>query len=262
MEEAVGDEHLHLHGDEPLDEPLAYRRGEALGGVLQPEPLGSLHRQDAGGGVVPEHLRDHEPLPPGEVAPEAVHRAALLGEVEFAERVAPELGKELHEVRPLRAAWREPGEPPDETAEHGHVGAHPLADAGALHLDGDALAARKDGEVDLRQRGRRHGFGIERAERRLHAAAELALDDGADLGEGERWHALLEHFECGDVLGGEHVGPGAEDLAELDERRSQVEQRGHEPLGHVEPCGPLPRAQPDEAAVGAELPEGRPHDGK
>ncbi len=57
------------------------------------------------------------------------------------------------------------------------VPAHDALDAGVLHLHGDVVAVVRARAVDLRQRGRRDGVGVELGEERLDRAAELALDD-------------------------------------------------------------------------------------
>mmetsp|Transcript_22642 Transcript_22642/g.70885 ORF Transcript_22642/g.70885 Transcript_22642/m.70885 type:complete len:242 (-) Transcript_22642:330-1055(-) len=124
-----------------------------------------------------------------------------------------------------------------ELAEVLEVDVEELPEARPLHLDRDGLAAAlQHGAVDLAQaRGGERGL-VEALEREL---AQLLLDDGAR--PGERGHVVLERLEDVRVLLGQHVRPGRQDLAELDEGRSQLQQRVARELGRRRRVARLPR---------------------
>ena len=107
-------------------------------------------------------------------------------------------------------------------------------DAGAQHLDRDHLAGlAQRGAVDLGERGggdRRLEVGEDRVDR----LAELALDRGARLRHREGRQLVLQHGELGRELRADHVGPGGEELAELDVGGAERGQRAQDRrLGRV-----------------------------
>ena len=69
----------------------------------------------------------------------------------------------------------------------------------------------------LRQRGGGDGRLLEVVEDVVEGALQLAFDDAADDVERARRDGVLEAGEDVDVLVGDEVGAGADDLAELDE---------------------------------------------
>ena len=73
------------------------------------------------------------------------------------------------------------------------------------------------GPVHLGERGRRDGCLGEVLEDVGEGPLELAFDGPLDGAEGTRRDLVLEAGEDVDVLVGDHVGAGADDLAELDE---------------------------------------------
>ncbi len=91
-----------------------------------------------------------------------------------------------------------------------------------LHLDDDRVAVRQDRTVHLADRRGRDRRLAELQERLLEREAQLVLDDLAHLGEGERRHVVLEPAQLGDDVRRDDVGPGREQLAELDERRTEL----------------------------------------
>ena len=91
-----------------------------------------------------------------------------------------------------------------------------------LHLDDDLVARRQRRAVHLADRrgGDRHL--VEREERLLERQAHLLLDHPPHVGERDRRHVVLQAAELGDDVGRHHVGPGGEELAELDEGRAEL----------------------------------------
>jgi hypothetical protein len=103
-------------------------------------------------------------------------------------------------------------------------------DPGAQHLDRDVLARlavlrRGDREVHLGDRGRRDRRVVEAGEERLDRAAEFRLDGAARLRAGKGRQAVLQFGKVSGQLLAQQIGPGREELAELDETRPQLGQR-------------------------------------
>ena len=71
--------------------------------------------------------------------------------------------------------------------------------------------------MHLRQRGGGDGRRLELVEDVVQRPLQLALDDAADDLERARRHGVLQSREDVDVLVGDEVGPGADELAELDQ---------------------------------------------
>ena len=116
------------------------------------------------------------------------------------------------------------------------VAREPLAHAGPQHLDGDEPPAGRVGEarlVDLRDRG--GGDRLAEARRRARrAGARAPLSTIAHgLLARERRHAVLQPLEVARDGDADDVGPGRQELAELDVGRAEPRQRRREPGGAV-----------------------------
>src|SRR5207244_9579709 len=86
---------------------------------------------------------------------------------------------------------------------------------------------------------------IKRREQSGERAREFGLDQGTRLGAWERRQAILQARKVdGDFLA-EEIGPRRQELAELDETRSEFAESGGEPLA---------RARPDRAAAACKQP--------
>ena len=123
-------------------------------------------------------------------------------------------GREAVVAAGLGMAIDEPG----ELLDHLHIVDHLLAHAGPLHLDGDGAAVTQHGAVHLAERRAGHGLGVERLERLGDAGPELGGDGLFDRAERNRFNVVLEAGQGVEVDGREQVGPGRQELTELDER--------------------------------------------
>src|SRR5207248_2592703 len=110
-----------------------------------------------------------------------------------------------------------------------------FGDADALLVAHRQHAARGDGLVDagagagaveLNDGGGGDGLYVEYLEEILERVAELGLDDGARLSEGEGGHVFLEMFELAYQLDGDEVRSRGQDLSDLDEGGTQLGERG------------------------------------
>ncbi len=94
-------------------------------------------------------------------------------------------------------------------------------DVGALHLDDDVLARAQPGTVHLGDRGGGDGSDIEGLEHLAERSPEIGLDGRPDDVERLRRHLVAAALELVDELGWEQALTRRDDLAELDERRSE-----------------------------------------
>ena len=102
-------------------------------------------------------------------------------------------------------------------------------DAGPLHLDHHLLAGRKPGAMHLGDGSGCERLGIDLGEQLAPGLLQPLLDEAQDLLEREGRRAVLQGRKLGDEIGRNHVRPRGEDLAELDEGRSQLGERVAKP---------------------------------
>jgi hypothetical protein len=155
---------------------------------------------------------------------------ALVDEVELQGDVAGDL---LDYGAEVQVALQQ-AEDAQEEADAIEVGVDDVPDAGVLDLDGDCASVLEDGAVDLGEGGGGYRLLVELGEDVGQGAAELEDDGALDGAEGAGRDLVLEAGEGVDVLVGDEVGSGAEDLAELDEQPLLVDGQAVELLG-----GPL-----------------------
>ena len=91
----------------------------------------------------------------------------------------------------------------------------------------------------LPKAGGREGPRLEGIEQQLGRAAEVGGHDGGRLGAGEGRDAILQQRELLGHLAREQIGPGAEELAELDECGAQGEEGLAQPGGERAAAGGL-----------------------
>ena len=152
-----------------------------------------------------------------------VHRLGLEPEVELLGEVVGEVGDDvlrgqspaqLGQLDELRAAL-----------EDLQVGGHAAADAGPLDLDDDLLAGVQGRVVHLRDRGRREGLVLERLEQLGRLVAQLLLEQLVHfVGVGGR-DRVEQAAELPRQRLAERARAGRDDLAELDVRGAQVDER-------------------------------------
>ena len=91
------------------------------------------------------------------------------------------------------------------------------------------------------------GVSFELREDVVQGALELALDRPLDDGERARRHLVLQAREDVDVLVGDQVGPGADDLAELDEQPLLADGEVVELAGRPGVVGAAARRRPSSS---------------
>ena len=101
--------------------------------------------------------------------------------------------------------------------DHLHVVDDLLAHARALDLHRHPPAVAQDRPVHLAQGCAGHRFGLEGLEGVRDPGPDLGRDPLLDLGEGDGLDVVLQPAEGVEVDGWEEVGPGGEQLAQLDE---------------------------------------------
>ncbi len=140
---------------------------------------------------------------------------------------AHRLGEGAHDLhgpqaaQPRLSALDELGEPEEEV----DVAREGGGDAGPEDLDGDVLAAGGDGEMNLGDRRGSDRRVVEGGEQGGERLTELGLDDGACVGSRERRQPILQLRQIGGELLAEQIGARREQLAELDEARTECVQR-------------------------------------
>ena len=240
VEEPVPEHHRHPGVREPVGDVATLvrpHRREVEVGDLRPAQV--LERQDPGGRVLPDHLRDDHLLVAGEVAVERLGVARLVAVVQLEPDRARELVDELlgiHELERLHPL----AEQPRRLVEEPEVGLDLLGRGRALHLDRDLAAVGQDGAMDLADRRRRERREVELEECPIHAQVELCLDDVAHVLEGNRRGVVLEAAQLRDDVGRHHVRTRRQELTELDERRPELVQHHAEPLAAIGRWGSVP----------------------
>jgi hypothetical protein len=111
------------------------------------------------------------------------------------------------------------------------------------------------------------GVGVELLEACLGGAPEFLGEDAFDERAGDRLGLLLEQPQLGGDLGGDQIGPGGQELAELDVDAAGLFQRspqraagrGPSRLGGVPPSeAGKPGAGGDHGDLGVATPAGQP----
>ena len=223
--EAVVKDHLQVHlGAVAGDLAEVDVRHLPHGRVGQLRAVEPFHRQHAAGRQLGIQPRDADVRRAGEVAGELLQVAGLAGEVELAAHDAAELGH--RRLRPVRLQLGQLLGQLREAGQDVEIDFHAAADAGVLHLHDDVVAAsaavrggpgrstpRPAASCRSRQTARRAAcrapFRSSRARLRRRRTARSVCSFCSSCGER---HADL-------------VGPRAEDLAQLDERRPELFER-------------------------------------
>ena len=222
----VGDLHAFevLHHQHP---PRAVLPDDARDDHVAP-----LDRRPASAAAILAELRRPSSGSRVEVAGNDLGVVALVDEVQLQWHVQRDLLDQRAEVE----VALEPGEDAEEEADVAQVVLDDALDARVLHLDRHLAAVVEAGVVNLRQRGGRDRLLFELREDVGERAAfheGLPLDAALDDGERPRRHAVLEAREHRDVLVGDEVGTGADDLAELDEQPLAPDGQVVETAGRV-----------------------------
>ena len=186
------------------------------------------HRWDADAGIIEELLAEAGGmlgLQPEIQFPQQ-HTPALLGDSHPVAATAP-AGMALHRARHL--------------LEHLQIEAKQGLKTGPLNLEHHLPAAAEAGAVHLGQAGGAERFQLKIDDLKA-ALPEFIGEDPLHHRKWEGGHPVLQVGELLHHLGGEDIGSGREDLAELDEGRAQAEEFRGEPAGlsaatHRQPFG-------------------------
>jgi hypothetical protein len=199
--------------------------------VVDVHPLDQLHGQDPAGRVLlvdQGHVGERHP---GQLRLAPLHRPALDVQVDLAPQAPLELPGDRHRL--VRGQERQPALGQlREVLQDVQVGPDDLLDARPADLQRQLAAVGPDGAVDLRDRGRGQRLRVDGEELRGRAAV-LLVQDRPGLGERERPHRVAQQRQLAGVRLRQDVGPGAQDLPELDERRAQILADQAEPPGPV-----------------------------
>ena len=231
---------------EQLQHPRAQRLAVDAGGVDRGDVPGGdalhpLQRHHAAARQVPDHRRHAEARVAFGVGLELGRGAAFKPQVQLAPHHAVEMLDHVHRLQPA-GRRRKRLDHPRGKVEGVDVAPEGPLDARAQHLDRhDLPGLAHHGPVHLRQRGRGHRFA-QAVEHLVHGLADLALDLDPGLGGGEGGQLVLQHPKLGGELVAHHVGPGGQDLAELDVGRAKGGQGPH----HRRQVRVAPVAQPAE----------------
>jgi hypothetical protein len=102
---------------------------------------------------------------------------------------------------------------------------------------------------------------IEGRKKRVQPTSEFALDQGLRFATREGWQSILQTCQIDGELFAEQVGPGRQQLTELDKARPQFLERSREALAWARPKHtPAARqnmAEPDEPSGGRNRPQRR-----
>ena len=231
VEEAVfqhfaDDQARGVHGD-----AMAVEAGGVEGGQIvnldAAQPL--LHHQ-AARRMLPVDARHVDELLTLEVLAEAVGVATLAAVVQLLAQGVGELVGHLHRIE-----RHEAGQPlahqMGDVAEDVEVGVNQALDARPLHLDHHVRPVGQQRGVDLGQRGRGDGRGVEGGEDFRQRPAQLSLDQRQDRLPRVGRHVVLQVAQFGQHCRRQDFRPRAGDLAQLDERRAKLLQRQPQPHG-------------------------------
>ena len=200
--------------------------------VVDRDPLDEFHGDDPRRRVFLVDHRDVRRRVGRELDAAALDGPALGREVQL----APQHPLELAGQRdgPIRRQHREVTfQELGQVLDDVQVGLDHLGDAGPANLQGHRPAVAQDRAMDLRDRSRGDRRRVERREDLGGRPAVLLTQDLLDLFESERAHRRAQCRELGDVRLGEQIGPGAQELTQLHEGRSQVLQDQPQPTGPI-----------------------------
>ena len=178
-----------------------------------------VHREHARGRVVVHGQGNDDVLEVAELMGDGDEVARLFAVIELGEQRSLELLEDARDVDVLRGA--DVVEDDRNVLERGEIPVNLLADARALHLDGDLAAAAQDGAMHLAERGGGNRQAIELEEGVRHADAQLLANGPLDVFVRERLDVVLQPRERVQVRRRKQVGARGEDLSELDERRAE-----------------------------------------
>ena len=173
-----------------------------------------------------DHLRDDEVFIVGQESLDHFGVGCFLDEVELRAQVLLELVRKrsrLKQLRTLGSLLEQLGCPPHER----QVELDLILDPGTTNLHDHLSAALEERRVHLGDRGCRERLRVDPDE---DVGGEIVRDHALDLREGHREDLVDELAELLDVDIRQQIGPGREQLSELDVGRPELFQRMSELL--------------------------------
>mmetsp|Transcript_3030 Transcript_3030/g.8846 ORF Transcript_3030/g.8846 Transcript_3030/m.8846 type:complete len:243 (+) Transcript_3030:900-1628(+) len=220
----LGGAHRHL--------PLVQSRRRQPHHIRDLDARQVLQRDDAGAGVGPGHHRRLHPIHFAEIASEPVSIAALPNVVDLlVEDGAALLVDALEVAAALVLSVQQCRHPPQLR----QVDVEQILEAGALHFDDHLGAVPEGGPVHLPQAGCGQRPLVKGSKQHFRRSAQLCLDDGSHPLHRKRRHPILQLGKLLGELRGEQVRPGREQLPDLDEGGSQLQNGAPQPPRCVPP---------------------------
>ncbi len=217
--------------------------GDQRAAVVDPDAGDPLGGQHAMPGAPPIDLRYAKARIAGEVFAQLGSGRRLVAQIHLD---LDRLRQRLDHLDRLQAAQRRPGalDQPRQPQEQVEIASEGAGDARPQHLDRDLLPLGRHREMDLRDRCRGDCGLVEGGEQAGEGLSELGLDQRAGLRPWKRRQAVLQPREVFGDLVAQKVGAGRQDLAELDEARTHLAERGGQTLAGPRRCA---AASPKEA---------------
>ncbi len=214
---------------------LSYSARVEPGMIGQRDAVQELLHQHALGRVFPVDLGEDDVVAVGEHGRQHLAVAALVDEVELAVDACREVA---HLLLRLVAGdlWPFALDDAGAVAHQAQVRLDDLAQARPQHLDDDVLARLQPGPVDLGDRSRGDRVCVELGEDVFGRAAEILLELGPDLLPRHRRDLAVQAAEFLGPFGRQQVGAARQDLAELDEGRTQRLDGAARALGRRQSC--------------------------
>ncbi|MBI5105850.1 MAG: response regulator, partial [Solirubrobacterales bacterium] len=242
LEHHLGDDPRRTLGQRMAVDPGSVQRVQ-VGDVEPPDPLERQHPRRRG---VPVNARDVHVGIAREVRSEALGVAPFAEVVDLRPEGVRELLGDTDDVVARRSA-PPPVRASREVEQDLEVAVDLLHDARPPDLDDDLGPVLQHRRMGLADRCGRQRLGVEGGEDLGGRATELASDDGLDVLPRYGGRRVLQPRQLRLVLRRQQVGPCGEDLAELDERRTQLLEREPHVLGL--PVRLVAARVPEQAAV-------------
>ena len=239
MIEAVGENHFQIEiGSLARDEVHVEIVAVFASGVAKLDAVKEFHGENARGRQFGVGGRNMDFRMTGQVACKTFDVAAFAGEVEFAAERPLELGHDCprpigDELRNALGQHRQPG-------QDFQINSHAFLDLGVLYFYRHRLPRVEHGVMHLADRGAGQGRVVELLERFVDRASQFACDGGSHNDGRIVTYGGLQMFQLFSHSDSDQVGPGAEDLAQFDERGPQFRQGQPDARFARQPASPSP----------------------
>ena len=198
--------------------------------VIERDAVDPLHRQHVVGGAVPVHRWHAEIRIVARILRHLGHRGGFQPQIHLHRDRARHRVDDFDQPQPARFRRMRFGVMRDKE-EIGEVAAETRGDIGAQHFYGDGFAhAVALGLATMHLRDRSRGNRRPEVRKRLrHRAFQRGGNDGLGLILRKRRQPVLQGFEIARHCDTDHVGPGGQELSELEIGRAEPCQRARQP---------------------------------